>query len=137
MTTLKNQTIIFSKGEKAPANYFTGTAWMKILVANDTDLQCQVANVEFEPAARTTWHTHSGGQILMVTDGIGYYQEKGKAIQILNKGDVLTIAPHIKHWHGASPKSSFTHIAVNPKNGNTDWLEAVTDEEYHGTKEND
>jgi quercetin dioxygenase-like cupin family protein len=70
----------------------------------------------------------------MVTDGVGYYQEKGKAIQVLNKGDVLTIAPDIKHWHGASHKSVFTHIAVNPQNGSTDWLEAVSGDDYDAVK---
>lgn len=129
-----NQNFIFPKGEKAPGNYFTGTAWMKVLVATDATLGCQVANVVFEPCARTTWHTHSGGQILMVTDGVGYYQEKGKALQILNKGDVLTIAPHVKHWHGASHNNAFTHIAINPQNGSTDWLEGVSDEDYDAVK---
>ncbi|WP_317899873.1 (R)-mandelonitrile lyase [Aurantibacillus circumpalustris] len=129
-----SQNSVFPKGEKAPTDYFTGTAWMNVLVPNDATFNCQVANVTFEPCARTTWHTHSGGQILMVTDGVGYYQELGKTIQVLNKGDVLTVAPHIKHWHGASHTSSFTHVAINPQNGSTDWLEAVSDKEYNDTK---
>jgi len=131
MNTIENT--IFPKGEKAPAEYFTGTAWIKPLVQNDPTLHCQVANVVFEPGARNNWHTHPGGQILIVTDGTGYYQEKGKPIQTLHKGDVVPIAPDVLHWHGASPGSDFTHIAVNTntQNGIAVWLDRVTDEEYN------
>ena len=95
-----------------------------------------MANVVFEPGARNNWHTHPGGQILIVTDGIGYYQEKGKPIQLLRKGDVVNIPPDVEHWHGASPNSEFTHIAVNPntQKGIVVWLERVTDEEYNNFK---
>ena len=72
----ENQNIIFPKGEKAPADYFTGTTWVRMLVTNDPTLNCQIGNVVFEPGARNNWHTHPGGQILIATDGIGYYQEK-------------------------------------------------------------
>jgi len=127
---------IFPKGERAPADYFTGTVWIKPLVPNDATLHCQVGNVVFEAGARNNWHTHSGGQILIATDGIGYYQEKGKAIQLLHKGDVVNIPPDVVHWHGASPNSAFTHIAINPntQNGVVTWLQPVTDEEYSSFK---
>jgi len=133
MKTSENQNVIFPKGEKAPADYFTGTAWLRPLVPNDPLLNCQIVNVVFEPGARTTWHTHSGGQVLIVTDGLGYYQEQGKPIQLLHKGDVVNIAPGVKHWHGASPENALTHIAVNPQTqkGAVDWLEEVTEEEYN------
>ncbi len=104
---------IFPKGERAPAEYFTGTVWVKLLVPNDPIFNAQIGNVVFEPGARNNWHTHPGGQILIVTDGVGYYQKKGKSIQVIRKGDVVTIAPDIEHWHGASSDSEFTHIAVN------------------------
>ena len=125
-------TTIFPKGEKAPADYFTGTAWIKMLVPNDPALHCQIGNVVFEPGARNNWHTHPGGQILVVTAGTGYYQEKGKPIQLLRKGDVVKILPDVEHWHGASADSEFTHIAINPntQKGIVTWLERVTDEEY-------
>jgi len=125
-------TMIFPKGDKASADYFTGTAWVKMLVPNDPALHCQVGNVMFEPGARNNWHTHSGGQILVVTAGTGYYQEKGKPIQLLRKGDVVRILPDVEHWHGASAESEFTHIAINPntQKGIVAWLERVTDEEY-------
>jgi quercetin dioxygenase-like cupin family protein len=136
MNTTENQSTIFPKGERAPADYFTGTVWVKMLVPNDPNLNCQIVNVIFEPGARNNWHTHPGGQILIATDGIGYYQEEGKPIQLLRKGDVVNIPPDIVHWHGASPDSEFTHIAINPntQKGIVVWLERVTDEEYDNFK---
>jgi quercetin dioxygenase-like cupin family protein len=128
----KNKGSIFAKGEPAPAEYFTGPVEIKMLVPNNEALHTQIANVVFESGSRTNWHTHPGGQILIVTDGIGYYQEKGKQIQVIRKGDVITIAPEVLHWHGASAESPLTHIAVNPntQKGAVNWLERVTDEEY-------
>jgi quercetin dioxygenase-like cupin family protein len=136
MSTSENQYPIFPKGEIAPADYFTGIVWVRLLVPNDPALNCQIGNVVFEPGARNNWHTHPGGQILLVTDGTGYYQEKGKPIQLLRKGDVVNIAPDVKHWHGASPDSEFTHIAINPntQNGLVVWLQRVTDKEYGNFK---
>jgi len=133
MNTSENRSPIFPRGERASADYFTGNTWIKNLVpANDT-FNTLIANVVFEPGARNHWHTHPGGQILIVTDGIGYYQEKGKLIQILHKGDVVQILQDVVHWHGASPDSGFTHIAINT-NIQKDpmvWLERVTDEVYY------
>ena len=136
MNTSENQNAIFPKGERAPADYFTGNVWVKMLVPNDTTFNCQIGNVTFEPGARNNWHTHPGGQILIATDGIGYYQEKGKPIQVLRKGDVMKILPDVEHWHGATPDSEFTHIAVNTntQKGIVVWLERVTDEEYNSFK---
>src|SRR5205814_451481 len=130
MNNSETQNTIFPKGEKAPADYFTGTAWVNILVPNDAIFHCQIGNVVFEPGARNNWHTHPAGQILIVINGTGYYQEKGKPVQLLRKGDVVTILPGVVHWHGASPNSEFTHVAVNAntQHGIVDWLEKVTDE---------
>jgi quercetin dioxygenase-like cupin family protein len=136
MNMSENQNTIFPKGDKAPADYFTGTAWVRMLLPNDSTLNCQIGNVIFEPGARNNWHTHPGGQILLATDGIGYYQEKGKPIQLLRKGDVVNIPPDVEHWHGASPDSEFTHIAINTntQKGLVVWLQRVTDEEYNNFK---
>ena len=136
MNTSENQNVIFPKGERAPADYFTGNVWVKILVPNDTAFNCQIGNVTFEPGARNNWHTHSGGQILICTDGTGYYQEKGKPIQLIRKGDVVKILPDVEHWHGAAPDSDFTHIAINAntQKGIVEWLQRVTDEEYDSFK---
>jgi quercetin dioxygenase-like cupin family protein len=127
---------IFPKGERAPTDYFTGRAWVQLLVSNNSSLHCQVANVVFEPAARNNWHSHPGGQILIATEGTGYYQEKGKPIQLVYKGDTVHILPGIEHWHGASHNSAFTHIAINPntQEGIVNWLEPVKDEEYNKYK---
>jgi quercetin dioxygenase-like cupin family protein len=133
MNTQENQSGIFPKGDKAPPDYFTGTACIKTLVANDDTLTTVISNVVFEPGARNYWHIHHGGQILICTQGVGYYQEKGQPVQTLNAGDVVKILPGIEHWHGASPNSSFTHIAinVNTEKGIVNWLREVTDEEYN------
>ena len=136
MNTQENQHPIFPKGDKAPADYFTGEAWIKMLVAADDTFNTSIGNVVFEPRARNNWHIHGGGQILIATDGTGYYQEKGKTIQLLRKGDVVKIAPGIIHWHGASPDSAFTHMAINTNThkGVVEWLNRVTDEEYNNIK---
>jgi quercetin dioxygenase-like cupin family protein len=129
----KESNLIFSKGDPAPAAYFTGKAWVKMLVPNDPTFNSAIGNVVFEPGCRNNWHSHPGGQILICTDGTGYYQEKGKSIQLLNKGDVVTIAPDLVHWHGATPDSEFMHIAIstNTQKGIVEWLEPVTDEQYY------
>ena len=91
------------------------------------------ANVTFEPGCRINWHVHHmGGQILLCTAGRGYYQEAGKPARELHAGDVVYIAPEVMHWHGASPTSWFSHIAVEvPAEGHSnEWLEPVSDEEY-------
>ena len=131
MEKQENQNPIFQQGERAPAEYFTGTAWVKMLVPNDTTFNCQIGNVVFEAGARNNWHTHPGGQILIVTEGTGYYQEKGKPVQIVHKGDVLKCTPGVAHWPGAAPDSAFGYIAVSPtQKGETKWLQRVTDQEY-------
>lgn len=123
----------FSQGDINPYNkYFTGTTYLNMLVTKDDTFNSSIGNVTFEPGARTNWHKHSGGQILLVTSGEGRYQEKGKDIQILKKGDVVKIPPNAEHWHGAAPNSWFSHISIEPNlpNNTTTWLEPVTDKEY-------
>lgn len=102
-----------------------------MLVTNDPQNSITVGNVTFEPGARNRWHKHPGGQILLVTDGVGYYQERGEAKKILRKGDVIKCPPNVEHWHGASSDSHFSHLAI----GNIDkeaviWLLPVTEAEY-------
>ena len=89
MKISENQNIIFTKGEKASPDYFTGTAWVNILVPQDETGNYTVGDVVFEPGCRNNWHTHPAGQILLVTSGYGYYQERGKSAKSLTKGDVV------------------------------------------------
>jgi len=128
--------LVFPKGEVITSNNFTGTAWLQMLVNNDTTYNTSIGNVTFGPKARTNWHKHPGGQILLITEGQGYYQEKGKPAQVLHKGDVVKIPPHAEHWHGAAPDFSLTHIAISPNTdrGSVIWLQPVSDEEYINIK---
>ena len=134
--TAQSQKSIFPKGQKAPQNNFTGAVWVHGLIEADSAFNIPVASVTFEKGARTRWHTHGGGQALIAIDGIGYYQEKGKPIQILRKGDSVKCPPNTQHWHGASSEVGFVQIAVTPNavSGRVTWLKAVTDEEYNQTK---
>ncbi|MBV9868281.1 MAG: cupin domain-containing protein [Abitibacteriaceae bacterium] len=132
MINTENQNAIFPPGDKAPADYFTGTAWVKVLVPQDETGSYSIGNVVFEPGCRNNWHTHAAGQILLVTDGRGYYQERGEPARPLTRGDVVVIPSGVEHWHGAAQDSSLTHIAItnNSASGNVEWLSPVTDEEY-------
>lgn len=128
--------LAFPKGDQITNNNFTGTAWLQMLVSNDSIYTTSIGNVTFEPGARTNWHKHPGGQILLVTEGTGYYQEKGKPAQQLHKGDVVKIPPDTEHWHGAAHNNGLTHIAISPNTdkGSVVWLQPVTDEEYNNIK---
>ncbi|MFW0717565.1 cupin domain-containing protein [Pedobacter sp. N23S346] len=123
---------IFPKGELGPAENFTGKAWNIGLVENDTVYHTVVGNVYFEPGARSNWHTHPSGQILIITDGEGYHQIKGQPRQILKKGDIVKCPPNVEHWHGASPQTGMLQMYILPKTekGIVTWLQRVTDEEY-------
>lgn len=124
---------LFPKGEKITNKNFTGTVWLQMLADNDSSYDTSIGNVTFEPGARTNWHKHPAGQILLVTDGRGYYQEKGRSAQLIKKGDIIKIPPETEHWHGAASNGSLTHIAINPniKKGKVVWIAEVTDEEYN------
>jgi len=127
---------IFPKGQKGSAEYFTGNAYNYELVPMDSTFTTLVGNVYFEPGARSNWHTHPGGQILIITDGVGYHQLEGKSIQIMKKGDVVQCPPNIRHWHGTSPNSGLQqmYIVPNTEKGVVNWMEAVTDEQYNNLK---
>lgn len=129
----KNIDTIFAMGEENPyGKFFTGKTYLNMLSQGDEVFNAPIGNVTFEPGARTNWHKHSGGQILLVLAGEGRYQERGKEIRILHKGDVVRIAPDVEHWHGAAPDSWFTHISLetNVPNNKAQWLEPVSDGEY-------
>src|SRR5690606_1585005 len=92
-----------------------------------------LGSVTFEAEARTHWHTHPKGQVLIVTEGAGWYQEKGKPAQAIKKGDVVNIPEDVEHWHGATANSEMAHIALTNYEGDTNvvWHDPVTDEEYN------
>jgi quercetin dioxygenase-like cupin family protein len=114
---------------KGPAEYFTGTVRVDPLVQAPEPARVVAASVTFEPGARTAWHTHPLGQTLIVTAGCGRVQRWGGEIQEIRPGDVVWIPPAEKHWHGATPTTAMTHIAIQEAlDGKTaDWLEKVSD----------
>jgi quercetin dioxygenase-like cupin family protein len=123
---------LFAKGEKITNENFTGTAYLHSMINADSLNPNSVGNVTFEPGARSKWHLHPAGQILLATGGVGYYQEKDQPKLTLRKGDVIKCPPNTPHWHGASADTAFVQVAITGRqNGPTQWLEAVTDEEYN------
>ena len=124
---------IFPKGEKGVAEHFTGNVWNTSLVVDDSIYNTLIGNVYFEPGARSNWHTHPSGQILIITDGVGYHQIKGQPRQTIKKGDVVKCPANVEHWHGASPDIGMQQMYILPKteNGIVTWQQKVTDEEYN------
>lgn len=119
---------------KGPADYFTGSVRVDPLFSQQGDARVSVANVTFEPGARTAWHTHPWGQVLVVSAGMGRVQADGGPMQEIRPGDVVWIPAGVRHWHGASPSTAMTHMSiVVPIGGSSaQWLEKVTDEQYGG-----
>lgn len=117
---------------KGPVDYFTGEVRIDPLFNAPEPARMMGANVTFEPSARTAWHTHPLGQILIVTSGCGWTQCWGGPVEEIRAGDVIWCPPGHKHWHGATPTTAMTHIAlVEQLNGKgVDWLEKVSDEQY-------
>ena len=119
---------------KGPADWFTGTVRIDALFAPTAGSRAAGNAVTFEPGARTAWHTHPLGQALIVTFGLGRVQREGGPVEEIRPGDVVLFEPGEKHWHGASPTTAMSHIAIQEAlNGKpVDWLEHVTDEQYEG-----
>ena len=119
---------------KGQAEYFTGTVRIDPIFQGNAPARAQGNLVTFEPGARTAWHNHPLGQTLIVTAGSGLTQRWGGSIEKIQPGDVVSIPPREKHWHGASPTTAMSHIAIQEElDGKTvDWMEKVTDEQYKG-----
>jgi quercetin dioxygenase-like cupin family protein len=117
---------------KGAAEYFTGSVIVEPLFGAKDNMQSAGGLVTFEPGARSAWHTHPAGQILIVTSGTGWVQEEGGEKREIKPGDVIWTPPGVKHWHGATATNFMSHIAItNMVNGkNVDWLEKVNDEQY-------
>jgi quercetin dioxygenase-like cupin family protein len=117
---------------KGPEDWFSGTVRIDPLFEPNEARRAAAASVTFEPGARTAWHTHPLGQTLVITAGCGWVQKAGGTVETVYPGDIVWIEPNEKHWHGATPTTAMTHIAVHESlNGKAvDWMEKVTDEEY-------
>ncbi len=129
---------IFRNGSRpsgvGSADWFVGTVRMDPLFAAQAPSATSANTVTFEPGARTHWHTHPLGQMLIITAGQGRVQREGGPLEVVNPGDVVQFAPDERHWHGAGPDVAMTHIAVQESVDGTavTWAEPVTDFEYDG-----
>ena len=126
---VKNDLFGFGDKNVAFAKYFIGDSYLNSLISADDYIDVHVAYVSFEPDCRNNWHVHHNGyQLLLVTAGEGWYQEFGKPAQKLHPGDAVAIHEGVKHWHGATKDSWFSHIAITK--GSSEWLEEVSDADY-------
>lgn len=118
--------------QRPPAEYFTGTVRLDPLSAPPEPSRVSCASVTFEPGARSNWHTHPLGQTLVVTAGCGWTQCEGEPIVEIRPGDVIWCPPGHRHWHGATPTTAMTHIAIQEAldGRNVIWMEKVTDDQY-------
>ena len=119
---------------RAPAEWFTGTVWQDPIIETQAPARLRSNVVSFDPGARTAWHTHPLGQTLYVVSGCGRAQVWGGPIREIRAGDVIWIPPGEKHWHGAAPTTTMTHISMQEALDGSiaDWMEHVTDEQYSG-----
>lgn len=124
---------IFPKGEKATNVHHVGDVWLSHVSNADSIFSYNIAEATFAPGARLDWHIHPGGQQLLITDGVGYYQERNKPLETVRKGDAFKCPPGVEHWHGATPDSWFTYLAVTGPQP-TKWLERVSDDAYFANK---
>ena len=119
--------------EPGPEDYFTGDVQMTPLISAPAPARLRGVSVTFQPGARTAWHVHPLGQTLIVTQGTGRAQTEGGPVQTLNEGDVVWFDAGEKHWHGAAPDSTMTHIALQEAQVGeaVEWLEKVSDADYN------
>ena len=117
---------------KGPADWFSGTVRIDPLFEAPSPGRVSGGHVTFEPGARTAWHTHPLGQTLLITSGLGWVQREGGQVEEVRPGDVVWFPPSVKHWHGASPTTAMTHIAIQESldGKNVDWLQKVSDAQY-------
>lgn len=119
--------------QKGAVVSFTGTAWQQPMAVGETPEPLHVTRVSFEPGARTVWHHHPRGQILVATVGVGRFQLEGGPVQAMYPGDCVTFAPGERHWHGAAPDQLFVHISIQAEDASGEqaaWLHPVSDEDY-------
>lgn len=119
---------------QGPSEWFTGSVRIDPLFDLKEPSRAAGASVTFEPGARTAWHTHPLGQMLIVTAGCGWVQQEGGSVEVVCPGDVVWFPPGVKHWHGATATTAMTHTAIQERqNGKVvEWMEKVTDQQYRG-----
>ena len=132
-SAMAQENSIFPKGEKAPNVHHTGDVWLHHVSDADDTFDYNVSLATFAPGAKLDWHMHPGGQQLLITEGTGYYQERNKAVQVVQKGEVVKCLPGVEHWHAATPETGVTYLAITG-NQPTQWLERVTDEAFNSIK---
>jgi quercetin dioxygenase-like cupin family protein len=115
---------------RGPAEWFTGDVWIDSITTGQGSAQLNLGYVHFTPGARTAWHTHSEGQTLFVTEGVGRVQARGEPVLTIRPGDVVNIKADQEHWHGADPHHQMTHLSLSE--GEPVWGDHVTDAEYDG-----
>ena len=122
----------FQPSAKGPEDWFTGTVRIDAPFQADAPARVGGATVTFDPGARTAWHTHPLGQTLFVTAGLGWVQREGGPVEEIRPGDIVWFAPGEKHWHGATPTTAMTHIAIAERTDgkSVDWMEKVTGDQY-------
>lgn len=124
------QESIFPKGDKAPNVHHTGDIWLAHVTDADEDFEYHVAQAVSAPGAFLNWHLHPDGQQLLITNGVGFYQEKGKDVQVIRAGDVIKCLPNVEHWHGAAPNSPVTYLAISGGTP-TKWTTELSIDEYN------
>lgn len=130
--SLDNTRQVFPKGEQVTNSNFKGDVWLNSLIHADSLNQNAVGSVTFAPGARTNWHSHPAGQIILALEGEGFYQEEGGPKRVVKKGEVVKCPADKAHWHGAAAHSEFVQVAITGREkGETKWLGEVTDAEYH------
>ena len=115
--------------DKAPNTHYIGNAWLKRLVVADEDFDYNLTLATFQSDSTLDWHKHSTGQVLIIVDGEGYYQEKGKDVIVLKKGDVIKCGKNIEHWHSSTPNKDVSYIAIYG-NSETIWTKKLSKENY-------
>ena len=124
------QEAIFPMGEKAKNVHHTGDIWLTHVVDADEIFKHNIAQAVSAPGAFLSWHLHPDGQQLLITNGVGFYQEKGKEVQVMRAGDVIKCLPNVEHWHGATPKSAVTYLAIGGPTP-TKWTDELSAEDYY------
>lgn len=125
---------------KGPAETFSGDVWLTPLVANSDPSRLRVSLVRFSPGARSAWHSHSIGQTLVVTEGVGLVQQRGEDAHLIRAGDVVATAAHEEHWHGATADQFMAHFSITEGDANADepdtsWRRHVSEDEYRAAHE--